>query len=173
METALFRWVSLHGADLQIDFLLSLYGIKRSDVVGSKLPVPDERMHGKLLYVMHPALVLASRLVNTFELDRRLTEENLTRLHFSVRALHAYLMEELSAGEEKAEVDVIPSIEKVFELALSRSGLRAWHEHEIDVFRAVPNTSELANSCPKHFLEKRLPQMFRELGKKRKASKGR
>jgi hypothetical protein len=165
--------LSLRGAELQIDFLRSLHGIATSDVIDSKLAVPDERMHGKLLYVMHPALALASRLINTFELDGRLTEENLTRLQFSVRALHAYLMEELSAGEEEVRVDVLPSIERVFKLALSRSGLRAWHEHEIDVFRAAPNTSELSKSCPKPFLEKRLPQMFRELARKRKASKRR
>lgn len=158
---------TLHGAALKIDFLRSLHGIKGSDVIDSKLLAPDEQLQGKSLYVMHPALALASRLLNTFELEGRLTEENLARLQFSVQALHEYLVEQLSTQEEIARNDVLSSIEKVFELALSRSGLKAWHEHEIDVVRAVPNTSELSKSCPKPFLEKRLPQLFHRLDRKR------
>ena len=156
-----------HGISLDIDFLSSLHGIRKPEVIQSKLPAPDEQTRGKSIYVMHPVLALASRLFNTFELEGRLTAENLARLRFSVQAVHAYLLEQLSAGEEATRKDVLPSIEKIFKLALSPSGVKAWREHEIDVVRAVPNTSELSNSSPKLFVEKRLPQMFRNLRKKR------
>jgi hypothetical protein len=160
---------TMRGAELQIDFLRSLHGIKKSDVIGSKLPVPDERMRGKLLYVMHPVFALASRLFNTFELDGRLTKENLLRLQFSAQALRAYLMEELSAEEPAVSVDVFPSIEKIFGLAVSQSGLKAWRDYKIDVFSAVPNESELSK-CSPSFLEKRHPQMLRALERRRTAS---
>jgi hypothetical protein len=160
---------TLRGAPVHIDFLRSVRGMTNSEVIESKLQVPDEHMHGKSLYVMHPVLALTSRLVNTFELEGRLTEENLARLEFSVRALHEYILEQLSAGEEIISRDVLPGIEKVFNLALPRSGLKAWRDHRIDVVRAVPNTSELLNNCPKPFMEKRLPQMVRKLESKREA----
>jgi hypothetical protein len=160
---------TLRGTPLPIDFLRSLRGMTTSEVIQSKLPAPDERMRGKSLYVMHPAFALASRLVNTFEFEGRLTEENLARLAFAVRALREYLLEQLSAGEEIASSDVLPSIEKVLDLALSRSGLTAWRDHEIDVVKAVPETSELSNSCPKLFIEKRLPQIIRKLESRRAA----
>jgi hypothetical protein len=160
---------TLHGAPLQIDFLRSLHGMKTSTVIESKLMAPVEQMHGKSLYVMHPVLALASRLFNTFELEGRLTAENLARLQFSAQALREYLLEQLCTGEEIIRSDVLPSIEKVFELVLSSSGLKAWREHEIDLVEAVPNTSELSNSYSKLFTEKRLPQMVRKLKSKRKA----
>jgi hypothetical protein len=46
-------------------------------------------------------------------------------------------------------------------------GIQAWQDHDIDVFSAVPDESELLN-CPEPFLEKRPPQMLLDLARKRK-----
>jgi len=104
----------LGGVELQIDFLRSLYGVSASDLVSSKLGIVDERTSGKILYIMHHVLALASRLFNTFELPGRLTEENLSRVRLSVEAVRAYLTDQLST-QAAARQDVLPSIERIFE----------------------------------------------------------
>ena len=86
------------GADLQIDFLRSIHGISASDLISSKLGIRDDRTSGKILYVMHPVLALASRLFNTFDLAGRLTAENLSRLRFSVEAVRSYLTDQVSTA---------------------------------------------------------------------------
>jgi len=111
--------------------------------------------------------MLASRLLNTFQLRGRLTDENLESLRLSIRAVRAYLIEGLASRETVLGADVVPSIEKIFDLAITRAGIQAWQDHDIDVFNAVPDQSELLN-CPQPFLEKRRPQMLRELARKRK-----
>jgi len=163
-DVAQIRYVA-HGAELQIDFLRSLYGLSASDVVSSRLRIIDERASGKTLYIMHPVLVLTSRLFNTFELPGRLTDANLSRLRFSIDAVRAYLVEQLAAGAVPKK-DVLPSIERIFRLARCRSGLCAWHEQKIDLLSAVPNKSGLSR-CPPQFLETRYPQMLRDLETKR------
>ena len=155
--------LEMNGAELQIDFLRSLHRISASEVIDNKVLVKER---GKSLFVIRPVFMLASRLFNTFELRGRLTE-NLERLRLSIRAVRAYLIEGLASGETPPAADVLPGIEKIFDLAITRAGIQAWQDHDIDVFNAVPDQSELLN-CPQPFLEKRRPQMLRELARKRK-----
>jgi hypothetical protein len=156
---------SVGGAELQIDFLRSLHGISSSDLVSSKLGILDERASAKIVYIMHPVLALASRLFNTFELPGRLTRENLSRLRLSVEAVRAYLTEQLST-EAATRRDVLPGIERIYRLALHRTGLTAWLEHAIDLLRAIPDSSDLT-CCPPDFLEKRYPRMLNMVERKR------
>jgi hypothetical protein len=158
---------SVGGVELQIDFLRSLHGIAASDLISSKLGIMDERASRKILYVMHPVLALASRLFNTFELPGRLTEENLSRLRFSVEAVRAYLTDQVSVGSVMRQ-DVLPSIERIYGLAIHRTGLTAWLDYAIDLLRAIPKPSDLTG-CPAGFLEKRYPQMLSVVERKRKA----
>jgi len=163
---------NLRGAELQIDFLRSLHGVSAAEVVSSKLGVVGELASGKTLYVVHPVFSLASRLFNTFELPGRLTEQNLLGVRLSIDAVRAYLADQPSVQETTSE-DVLPSIERIFGLAVCRAGLTAWRSHAIDLFHAVPDKSDLSR-CPRQFLEKRYPQMRRSLETKRKtASKAR
>jgi hypothetical protein len=158
---------SVGGVELQIDFLRSLHGISASDLVSSKLGIVDGRASGKILYVMHPVLALASRLFNTFELPGRLTDENLSRLRFSVEAVRAYLTDQVSTGSAMRQ-DVLPSIERIFGLAIHRTGLTAWLDYAIDLLRGIPEPSDLTG-CPPGFLEKRYPQMLSAVESKRSA----
>ncbi|HEV2171296.1 MAG TPA: hypothetical protein VGR40_10130 [Candidatus Binatus sp.] len=155
------------GTELQIDFLRSLHGISSADLVSTKLGIVDDRASGKILYVMHPVLALTSRLLNTFELPGRLTEENLSRLRFSVEAVRAYLTDQLSSDAD-ARQDVLPSIERVYRLTLHRTGLTAWLYYAIDLLRGIPASSHLTG-CPPEFLEQRYPQMLRMVERKRSA----
>jgi len=158
---------SIGGVELQIDFLRSLHGVAASDLMLSKLGIMDERAYGKILYVMHPVLALASRLFNTFELPGRLTEENLSRLRFSVEAVRAYLTDQVSMGSAMGQ-DVLPSIERIYGLAIHRTGLTAWLDYAIDLLRGIPEPSDLTG-CPAGFLGKRYPQMLSLVEKKRSA----
>src|ERR1700685_1150031 len=114
---------------------------------------------------MHPVLALASRLFNTFELPGRLTDENLSRLRFSVEAVRADLTDQLST-EAATRQDVLPSIERIYGLAIHRTGLTAWLEYAIDLLRGIPDSSDLTG-CPRGFLEKRYPQMLSVVERKR------
>ena len=123
---------------------------------------------------MHPILALASRLFNTFELPGRLTDENLSRLRFSVEAARAYLTDQLST-EAATRQDVLPSIERIYGLAIHRTGLTAWLEYAIDLLRGIPERSDLTR-CPAGLLEKHYPQMLsvvereRSTGSKRRVT---
>ncbi len=156
---------SLGGVELQINFLRSLHGVSASDLVSSKLGIVDKRASRKILYIMHPVLALASRLFNTFELPGRLTEENLSRLQLSIEAGRAYLIDQLST-EAATRQDVLPSIERVFGLAVHRTGLTAWLDYAIDLLRGIPDLADLTG-CPPSFLEKRYPQMLSVVERKR------
>jgi hypothetical protein len=156
---------SVGGMELQIDFLRSLQRISASDLVSSKLGIVDDRASGKILYIMHPVLALASRLFNTFELPGRLTEENLSRLRLSVEAVRAYLTDQLST-EAATRQDVLPSIERIFGLAVHRAGLTGWLDYAIDLLRGIPDPSDLTR-CPPGFLEKRYPQILKVVERKR------
>jgi hypothetical protein len=156
---------SLGGVELQIDFLRSLHGVSASDLVSSKLGIVDERTSGKILYIMHPVLALASRLFNTFELPGRLTEENLSRLRLSVEAVRAYLTNQLST-EPAMRQDALPSTERIFGLAVHKTGLTAWHDYATDLLRGIPDPSDLVR-CPPSFLQKRYPQMLSVVERKR------
>ena len=158
---------SVGGVELQIDFLRSLHGVSASDLISSKLGIVDERVSGKILYIMHPVLALASRLFNTFELPGRLTEENLSRLRLSVEAVRAYLTDQVSTRSTMRQ-DVLPSIERIFGLAIHRTGLTAWLDYAIDLLRGIPEPSDLIG-CPAGFLEKRYPQMLSAVERKRSA----
>jgi hypothetical protein len=165
---------SVGGVELQIDFLRSLHGVSATDLVSSKLGIVDERASGKIMYIMHPVLALASRLFNTFELPGRLTEENLSRLRLSVEAARAYLTEQLST-EAATRQDVLPSIERIFGLAVHKTGLAAWHNYGTDLLRGIPDPPNLLG-CPPSFLQRRYPQMLRVVergrgsGSKRRAT---
>ncbi len=159
---------SVGGVELQIDFLRSLHGISASDLMSSKLGIVDERASGKILYVMHPVLALASRLFNTSEVPGRLTEENLSRLRFSVEAARAYLTDQVSVGSAMRQ-DVLPSIERICGLAIHRTGLTAWLDYAIDLLRGIPESSDLTG-CPPGFLEKRYRQMLSAVERKRSAA---
>jgi hypothetical protein len=151
-----------NGSEIKIDFLRSVHGVSTSGLVASKLVLLDQLSDGKPLYIMHPVNALASRLFNTFGLPGRLTEENLLRLGYSIEATRSYLSERVTADR----VEVRDSIEKLLKMSLSREGLVAWRNHEIDIFAAVPDQAELAK-CGAHFIKKRHPQMLELLQKKR------
>jgi len=116
---------------------------------------------------MHPVLALASRLINTFELPGRLTEENLSRLRFLVEAVRAYLTDQVSVGSAIRQ-DVLPSIDRIYGLTVHRIGLTAWLDYAIDLLRGVPDSSDLTG-CPPGFLQKRYPQMLSAVERKRSA----
>lgn len=153
-----------HGSELTIDFLRSIYRVNTSDLIASKLLIADQPSVGKDLYVMHPIFSLASRLFNAFGLPGRLTNENLTRLRYSIDAARSFLCDQLL--EKEAYLEVRESIEKLFEISRSREGLSAWNDHRIDVFAAVPDKTLLAK-CGAEFISKRHPQMLELLQKKR------
>ena len=154
------------GQQLTIDFLRALHGLKSTEVNGTKLEVTES---GKTIFVMHPVFTMASRLVNTFELEGRRTDENLKRLRFSVQAVHAHLLEELSS--ESCPISaILQSIERIYDVAKSRAGLAAWGIG-IDIFESAPVPSA-DTPYPEQFIKKRYPQMLRALAKERSKTRG-
>ena len=116
---------------------------------------------------MHPVLALASRLFKTFELAGRLTAENLSRLRLSIEAARSYLTDQVSTASAIRQ-DVVPSIERIYRLAIHRTGITAWLDYGIDLIAGIPAPSDLTG-CPSGFLQKRLPQMLRVVERKRSA----
>lgn len=151
----------LGGKRRRIDFLGYLAGLKRSEV--EKAAVTLE-IGGLSLRVMHPLDVLRSRIANIIQLRRR-DPLALRQLQVSIHTLAAYIRELAEKQPRKA----LGIVEAAFHEALSRNAHRLWHEHGVDI-AAVLGVYE---GLPRTYAVRRLPQMKREVEKRRERYKAR
>ncbi len=145
------------GLEIKIDFLGYLIGPRRSAV--ERASVRAKIADGLVLQVMHPLHVLESRIGNVIEL-RRTDPQSLRQLRASVLVAQAYV--QWAVQEDVREG--LRLLEDLFRIATSRSGLKVWRDHEVDVFTAIQPYPGL----PAKFSDQRYPQMRRQLAQKRK-----
>jgi hypothetical protein len=144
------------GQEIKIDFLGYLIGPRRSEV--ERASVQAKIADGLVLQVLNPLHVLESRVGNVIELGRNDTL-SLRQLQASILIAQAYVQRAI-----KEEVrDGLDLLEDLFEIAMSRSGLKVWRDYGVDVFAVVQPYPGLPTNFSKH----RYPQMQKLLDQKR------
>jgi len=146
----------INGKELKIDFLGYLAGLRSGRVRKAAI---EATIDGIVLRVMHPINVVSSRIANVIQLrrsDALALRQARTSIHIAAEFIRRAALE-----DPRIALDLI---EAVFETALSRDGIKAWHAFEIDASSALRPFEGL----PAAFAERRLPQMIGLLSEKRK-----
>jgi hypothetical protein len=155
------------GAKQTIDVLHSLQGFSTDELqeVRAWAAIPEmPQAAGSKLRVMHPLHCLQSQLENVYgSLNRRERSDGKRAARriellgeIVLRTVQRYLHE--NEGDSARKM-----IERLHELARTRSALRARQADGIDFVAGLPRDAKLGAE----FLEKRLPQLERYLGRKR------
>lgn len=145
----------VNGKKVRIDFLGYLAGVDTNIAKSSAIPAEVE---GVVLRVLHPVVILQSRLSNIFILRRR-DPLALRQMRVSIYVAREYIRIAM-VENQRIGLDLL---ERVFEIALSDKGKKLWFEHNIDLFEAIRSVQGL----PSTFASTRLPQMEGFLAKKR------
>jgi hypothetical protein len=151
------------GDNLIIDFLISLYGIRNSELLKERMKM---RYRNALLFVISPFHCLRSRVSNITGLKRD-SSYSLDRLALAVEVMKRRISHLLDTGHKR---QALKETEEVFQLACdSMLGIRLFAYYGIDVYEAIPQDSRMGEL----FIRKRYPQMKKILESKRKKQKDR
>lgn len=165
-NTALIT-LDIEGEEHLIDFLGSMKGFSPRELDRVRtwaVPLRLQRGAPRPMSVMHPVHCLQAQLENVYgqALNRRAEpggERYVGRIRLAVEACRRIALQHLAAGGARSALKIA---EKVHELSLLPSALRARAEDGLEVADAIPDTPEM----PSDFREKRLPRMRRELEQK-------
>ena len=145
-----------------IDFLIGIIGVDeaRASKTAAQIKIPKTN---KTIKILHPLYCLTSQLHNVYgQLNRRESDNgqyHVNRAKLAVHVLQAYLNESLQHSSRSA-YNVIEELE---EIARSAVALKANLLDHIDIMQAIPHEGQLS----KEFLEKRLPQIVRNVERRR------
>ncbi|MCB9591147.1 MAG: hypothetical protein H6719_00320 [Sandaracinaceae bacterium] len=137
------------GEERTVEFLREVYG------VGKRRRVLDEAVGfeaaGDLpsFYVMHPVMLLESRVANVVDLDGYQTETAILQARIAVEVLREWHLDQLEDGWAGAK----KGIERTLKLAEHARGIAIAAAHDVEVFTAIPGEHE---ALPPQFREKRL-----------------
>ena len=150
----------IDGVVHHIDFLSSLHGFSISELRRVKDWAIEVRPHGggPTILVMHPVHCLESVLENTYgaALNRREGPAGVRaaeRVRLAIDACRCMALEYLDQARER---DALRIAEKVHAMSIGGPALRAQHEDDVDVTRAIPH-----ERMPKAFIDRRWPQLQR------------
>lgn len=150
---------TINGKSLKINFLANLAGLTSAKVRQAAI---QTQIGEVVLRVLHPVNVVKSRLANIVQL-RRHDPLSLRQMRVSIYVVSEYIRRAI-AERPRIGLDLI---ENVFDLALSREGIKLWYEFDIDIFKAIRPFERL----PEEFSSTRLPQMKAFLLLKRERQK--
>jgi hypothetical protein len=156
--------LDLDGEEHLIDFLGDMHGFSPQELERVRrwaLPVMLERGAPRPLHVMHPVHCLQSQLANVYGrvLDRRAEpggERYVARVRLAIESCRRIIARYLDQGVVRS---ALAAAEKVHELSLLESAMRAHFEDGLEVDAGIPDHP----AWPPEFPEKRRPQMQRQL----------
>jgi hypothetical protein len=155
--------LDIDGESHLIDFLSSMKGFSPEELERVRtwaVPLKFGREAPRPMSVMHPAHCLEAQLENVYGQLNRRTEPGGDRYVGRVRlAIEACRRITLRHAEQGGARSALKVAEKVHELSLLPSAMRARVEDELRVESGVADTQAM----PAEFLAKRLPQLRREL----------
>jgi hypothetical protein len=129
---------------VEIDLVHTPRGVAPDELALRAVPLQSLR-------VMHPIHILMSRAANVVHIPRR-DEHSLKQLRAAVVVVREFVRERLLQTGVRTALRLN---EWAFDVAVSDDGLRAWHEHKIDLFGAVLTDEALGEK----FAGIRYPQM--------------
>jgi hypothetical protein len=148
-----------HGTERILDVMSTLMGLDPSDVEKTSIPIEYATTNGALVRfrVMHPVVMMESRVHNVVRLERYRTAHGLSQARASVLCAREYLREML--GQSPPEV-VVPRVrdwdERIFRFRTkAQAGKQIALDYGINVFDAVVVDPRMGEK----FLTVRHPQM--------------
>jgi hypothetical protein len=158
-SSGLVKYVDSSGAEREIDFLTSVFGLDGGEVLErSRREFVTTLSGGEFcVRVMHPFHCMQSRVFNVVGLPGQYNNDHgLRQLRASIACLRA-MIEQVAKDNPR---DALKLIKRVFRFAKHRRARRLRATHEISVFDAVPVSPHLPNA----FHETEYPRMRRSLG---------
>jgi hypothetical protein len=156
--------LDIDGDKHLIDFLGSMKGFSPQELERVRqwaIPLRVTQGTPRPLYVMHPVHCLEAQLENVYgrALNRRDDpggERYVGRVQLAVEACRRVGERYLDEGQPRSALRLA---EKVHELSLLPSAIRARFEDHVLIERGIPDGPKM----PEEFLKKRLPQLREEL----------
>lgn len=147
------------GVKHTLDVMAMLAGLDtEKDVKGPAVTIQYE-VGGRLLKfrVMHPVIMMESRVHNIMLLPQYRTEHGFKQAHASIVCAREFLKDPLDEGGPAAVADVLSANERIFRFRTeSRDGSGIAVAYGIDVFDAILVDDRLGEE----FVKKRYPQML-------------
>ncbi len=162
-NTAIVTYVTPDGRKLFVDFMGTLIGLRNEEI--RKTAVELDHSEYGLIRVLHPTLVLKSRIVNLHRLAQKRNANGVEQARLAVPVVKAFLEYYVGNGLAGAKPDkyLIDRIMWLHDLALTDAGKFAYAEWGIDVMRAAP----IERVQNKNFHTQHKPRMEAEIATKR------
>jgi hypothetical protein len=163
-NTAIVTYKTPDGRTLFVDFMGTLIGLTNEEI--RKTAVEFEHPDYGLIRVLHPTLVLKSRIVNLHRLQSKRDSNGIEQARLAVPVAKAFFENYVSTGLAGKNPDryLIDRVMWLGKLALSDAGIYVHTQWEIDVMAAAP-AGLIAN---KKFHTEHWPRLDASIRAKRK-----
>ena len=137
-NTAIVTYQTPDGRTLFVDFMGTLLGLSNEEI--RKTAVELKHQEYGLIRVLHPTLVLKSRIVNLHRLQTKRDSNGIEQARLSVLTASAFFENYVSLGlaGKKPDRYLIDRVKWLGDLALSDAGVFVFVEYGIDVMQAAP-----------------------------------
>ncbi len=138
-NTAIVTYVTPDGRKLFVDFMGTLIGLSNEEI--RKTAVEFEHPTYGLIRILHPSLVLKSRIANLYHLQSKRDTNGIEQARLAVLAAKAYFKNYVSLGlaGENPDPYLIDRVVWLEKLASSDAGMFVFFHWGIDVMEAAPN----------------------------------
>jgi hypothetical protein len=158
-NTALLS-VDLDGYDepVLIDYLAQVVGLETRQIQRSSVLVEFE---GARLQVIHPVLLLQSKIANLYHLGRKRTPEGREQARLAIEIVASFLGDAITASDGVRET--LKAVETVGKFSATAPAIEARVQWDLDCLSAIPARIFEARMLPLDFYEKRWPQIRKKV----------
>jgi hypothetical protein len=137
-NTAIVTYKTPDGRTLFVDFMGTLIGLTNAEI--RKTAVEFEHPEYGLIRILHPTLVLKSRIVNLHRLQSKRDTNGIEQARLAVLAAKAFFENYISLGLAGTNPDryLVDRVKWLGKLALSEAGIYVFAQWGIDVMEAAP-----------------------------------
>jgi hypothetical protein len=139
-NTAIVTYNTPDGRTLFVDFMGTLIGLTNQEI--RKTAVELEHPEYGFIRILHPTLVLKSRIVNLHRLQSKRDTNGIEQARLAVLAVKAFFENYISLGLAGTNPDryLVERVKWLGKLALSDAGIYVFTQWGIDVMEAAPRT---------------------------------
>ena len=155
--------VKVQGYDepVLIDYLAQIIGIDSKQIQASAVTV---ELDGVRLRLLHPVLLLQSKIWNLHRLESKRTPAGLEQARLAIRITAALLRERIKARAPQREI--LRLVEAVGKFAATLPAVTAHAEWNLDCLAAIPKPT--GDYLTPDFRDKRWPQIKQQVASMRK-----
>lgn len=137
-NTAIVTYKTPDGRTLFVDFMGMLIGLKNEEI--RKTAVELEHPRYGIIRILHPTLVLKSRIVNLYHLPSKRDTNGVEQARLAVLVAKAFFENYIALGlaGENPDRYLIDRVTWLGKLALSDAGIFVYKQWRIDIMGAAP-----------------------------------